>query len=94
LAAAEATKASQRAGIELAKASDERPYLGRKPSFTRKQLAVVRNMLGQEAVWIAAIAKETGLSRQTVYRIQDDPAAAEASLAASVDGTGNEGTAC
>jgi DNA invertase Pin-like site-specific DNA recombinase len=27
-----------------------------------------------------AIAKETGLSRQTVYRIADDPAGAEAAL--------------
>ena len=31
---------------------------------------------------IASIAKETGLSRQTVYRIKDDPAGAEAALAA------------
>ena len=33
-------------------------------------------MLGQEAVAIARIAKETGLTRQTIYRIKDDPAAA------------------
>jgi putative DNA-invertase from lambdoid prophage Rac len=28
------------------------------------------------------IAKETGLTRQTVYRIKDDPAGSEAALAA------------
>src|SRR5262249_4999429 len=34
-AQAEATKAAQRAGIEHAKQSGDRAYLGRKPSFTR-----------------------------------------------------------
>jgi putative DNA-invertase from lambdoid prophage Rac len=59
-----------------------RPYVGRKPSFTREQLNTVRDMLGQEAVSIAQIAREAGLSRQTIYRIKDDPAGAEAALAA------------
>jgi putative DNA-invertase from lambdoid prophage Rac len=31
---------------------------------------------------IAAIARETGLTRQTVYRIQSDPAQAAAALTA------------
>jgi DNA invertase Pin-like site-specific DNA recombinase len=31
---------------------------------------------------IAQIAKDTGLTRQTVYRIKEDPAGAEAALAA------------
>jgi hypothetical protein len=35
------------------------------------------------SVKVAQIAKETGLTRQTVYRIRDDPAGAEAALAAS-----------
>ena len=39
-------------------------------------------MLGQEALGIAQIAKDTGLSRQTIYRIKDDPAGSEAALAA------------
>jgi helix-turn-helix resolvase-like protein len=58
-------------GIEHArsKANDDRPYLDRKPSYTREQFAKVRDMLGQAAVGIAAIAQEVGLSRQTVYRI-------------------------
>jgi putative DNA-invertase from lambdoid prophage Rac len=81
-AQAEATKAAQRAGIEHAKQNDDRAYLGRKPSFTRQQFDTVRDMLGQQAVGIAQIAKTTGLSRQTVYRIKDDAAGAEATLAA------------
>jgi putative DNA-invertase from lambdoid prophage Rac len=81
-AQAEATKAAQRAGITHAKDKDETKYLGRKPSYTRQQFTTVRDMLGHDAVGIARIAKETGLSRQTVYRINDDPAAAEAALAA------------
>jgi putative DNA-invertase from lambdoid prophage Rac len=32
-------------------------------------------------VGIARVAKETGLSRQTVYRIKDDPAGTVAALA-------------
>jgi DNA invertase Pin-like site-specific DNA recombinase len=63
-----------------AKTSEADSYLGRKPSYDRDQLATVRDMLGQSA-GIAAIAKATELSRQTIYRIQADPAAAEAALA-------------
>ncbi len=70
------------ARIAGAKQNDERAYLGRKRSYTRDQLNKVRDMLGQEAVSIAQIARETGLSRQTIYRIKDDPAGAEAALAA------------
>ena len=81
-AQAEATKAAQRAGIDHAKGTEgESRYLGRKPSFTREQLMMVGNMLGQEA-GVSAIAAATGLSRQTVYRIRDDRAAAEAMLVA------------
>ena len=78
-AQAEATKEAQRAGIEHAKASGE-GYRGRKPSYSREQLATVQDMLGQSAN-ILAIAKAANLSGQTIYRIKDDPAAAEAALA-------------
>jgi DNA invertase Pin-like site-specific DNA recombinase len=81
-AQAEATKAAQRAGIEHAKAHGDRAYLGRKPSYTRAQLDHARALLAQEAIGIARIAQETGLTRQTVYRIKDDPASAEAALVA------------
>ena len=78
-AQAEATKEAQRAGIEHAKAKGE-SYRGRKPSYSRDQLAMVQDMLGQSAN-VIAIAKATNLSRQTVYRIKGDPVAAEAALA-------------
>ncbi|KJC59377.1 recombinase [Bradyrhizobium sp. LTSPM299] len=77
-AEAEAIKEAQRAGIAHAKAHGE--YRGRKPSFTRQQVDKVRDMLAQNRSAIA-IANTTGLSRQTVYRIKDDPAAVEAALA-------------
>src|SRR5262249_1544684 len=77
-AQAEATKEAQR-GIEHAKANGESDR-GRKPSHTREQLRMVEDMLGQSAN-IIQIANATKLSRQTVYRIKDDPAAAEAALA-------------
>lgn len=79
-AQAEATKEAQRAGIEYAKASDGVAYLGRKPSYSQDQLDQVVEMLARE-VNTSTIAREVGLSRQTVLRIKDNPAAAEALLA-------------
>lgn len=82
-AQAEATKEAQRAGIDLARTSARedgtRHYKGRKPTFTRDKLAIVRDMAAQQAS-ISAIAKATGLSRQTVYRLSADPAQAEAAI--------------
>ena len=78
-AQAEATKEAQRAGIDFARAKPDR-YRGRKPSYSREQFQAVRDMLGQEA-GIGRIANETGLSRQTIYRIKDDPTGSEAALA-------------
>ncbi|GAA0029108.1 recombinase family protein [Bradyrhizobium ottawaense] len=78
-AQAEATKAAQRAGIDHAKANSQ-GYRGRKPSYSRDQFATARDMLIQNAA-ISQIANATKLSRQTIYRIKDDPAAAEAALA-------------
>ncbi|KMO33071.1 recombinase [Methylobacterium variabile] len=78
-AQAEATKEAQRAGIAHAKARDD-AYRGRKPSYTRTQLDSVRAQLAQGAT-VSAVARNSGLSRQTIYRIQEDPAEAEAILA-------------
>jgi DNA invertase Pin-like site-specific DNA recombinase len=78
-AQAESQKESQAVGIAHAKANVLK-YLGRKPSFRREQLELVKEMLARE-VGTAAIAREAGLSRQTVLRIKDDPAAAEQVLA-------------
>ncbi len=80
-AQAEATKEAQKAGVAHAKAKgDASPYRGRAPSFDRARFTTVQDMLGQGS-GVSAIAKTTGLTRQTVYRIQADPVAAEASLA-------------
>ncbi len=77
---AEAIKEAQRAGIALAKDREgDTKYRGRKPSYSRGQLATVRNMEEQSA-GVGEIAKATGLSRQAIYRIKADPAAAEAAL--------------
>ncbi|EAQ33726.1 recombinase [Nitrobacter sp. Nb-311A] len=79
-AQAESQKEAQRAGIDHAKANNAKAYLGRKPSFEREQLELVKEMLARE-VGTSTIAREAGLSRQTVLRIKDDPAAAEQVLA-------------
>jgi putative DNA-invertase from lambdoid prophage Rac len=79
-AQAEATKEAQKAGIEHAKAAQDGRYLGRKPSYSREQFQAVFEMLAQ-GFGISSVAKRTELSRQTIYRIQNDPMAAEAALA-------------
>lgn len=77
----EATREAQKAGIEHArKQADQTAYRGRKPSYTRDQLTIISGMLGQ-GDGVSAIATETGLSRQTIYRVQADPVEAEAALA-------------
>lgn len=78
-AQAEATKAAQTVGIEHAK--DLGKFKGRKPSYTREQLAAV---LEQNAsrVAVSSIAGAVGLSRQAVYRIIEDPIKAGEQLAA------------
>src|SRR4051812_24787979 len=60
-----------------AKAKGE--HLGRKPSYTRPQYQAVLDLLAQGAD-ISTVAKTTGLTRQTVYRIEEDPAAAATAL--------------
>lgn len=77
-AQAEATKIAQKAGIAAAK-DDPRKYAGRKPSYDRASVEAVRGLLlqGQGA---SAIAKATGLSRQTVMRIRQDTGGVEEAL--------------
>lgn len=78
-AQAEATREAQKAGIEASK-SDPRKYRGKKPSYDKEALERVRAMLAGGAS-TSAIARATGLTRQTVLRIKGDPVAAEAALA-------------
>lgn len=77
-AQAEATKIAQQAGIELAKAKGDR-FRGRKPSYDRQTFDLAMNLLGQ-GQGPSTIAKETGLSRQTLIRIRDEPDAAIAAM--------------
>ncbi len=78
-AQAEATKEAQRAGIEARKGDEDR-YRGKKPSYDRKLFSVVIDMLA-DGKGASAIASTTGLTRQTVLRIRDRRADAEAALA-------------
>lgn len=78
-AQAEATKEAQRAGIEANKGLAGK-YRGKKPSYDRKGFETVGDMVTAGA-GTSAIAKATGLSRQTVIRIREDPAGAEKTLA-------------
>lgn len=78
-AQAEATKEAQRAGIDAARAQEDR-YRGRKPSYSRATLRTVSEMLAQ-GEGASAIAKVSGLTRQTILRIKDDPISAERALA-------------
>ena len=78
-AQAEATKEAQRAGIEAVK-GNTLYYRGKKPSYDRAILKQVKDMLGNGA-GASAIAKVTGLTRQSVLRIRDEPGQAEAALA-------------
>jgi len=72
-AQAEVIKEAQKAGIAHAQAYDDgTKYRGRKPTFTWEQFALVQELLNQ-GIAISAIAKTTGLTRQSVYRIQSDP---------------------
>ena len=78
-AQAEATKEAQRAGIAHAKANGSREggkaYRGRQPSYTREQVEQALVMKG-EGKGVSDVAKVLGLTRQTIYRITNDPAEA------------------
>lgn len=81
-AQAEATREAQLAGISYARVHDgSRKYRGRKPTYGRKDLQLVTDMLSR-GDGASAIAKATGLSRQAVLRIKSDPAHAHAALVA------------
>ena len=79
-AQAEATREAQKAGIAFAKGQEgQTAYRGRQPSFTREHLATVDGLVATGAS-ISAIAEATGLTRQTIYRLRDNRAEAEAAL--------------
>jgi putative DNA-invertase from lambdoid prophage Rac len=79
---AEVTKEAQKAGIVHALAKDDgTKYRGRKPTFTREQFTLVRELLNQ-GIPVSAIAKTAGLKRQSIYRIQAEPERQLAAIAA------------
>jgi len=78
-AQAEATKEAQRAGIEHHKATSPEKFKGRKPTFSRPQFDQVV-ALSEAGQGHSAIAKATGLNRNAVIRIADNPSKAEAAL--------------
>ena len=69
-AQAEATKAAQRARIEHAKAQGERVPGAEAELHARPARRPCASHVGPGAVGNARIAQETGLTRQTVYRIK------------------------
>tara|TARA_R110002110_G_scaffold21167_26_gene84529 strand:+ start:883 stop:1548 length:666 start_codon:yes stop_codon:yes gene_type:complete len=83
MAEAEATAAreAREAGVRhaLAQPDASTKYRGKRPSYDRVTLDKVQTLLATSTT-IAAIARELGLSRQTVLRIRDEPAAADAAL--------------
>lgn len=80
-AQAEASKEAQRAGIAHAQAGSKKVYLGRKPSYTESQIFEVITLTG-EGKGVTEVAKQLGLSRAAVYRIQKSPTEAIASIRA------------
>jgi len=85
---------AQRVGIAHAKANgDARTYKGRKLSYSRKQFDNARAMLGKSTS-VGEVARIRRLTRQTVYRIKDDPAAAAVALATWGSATRNPPPPC
>jgi DNA invertase Pin-like site-specific DNA recombinase len=69
----EVTKEAQKAGIAHAQMHDDgTKYRGRKPTFTWDQFTRVLELLTQ-GIGVSAVAKTTGLKRQSIYRIQAEP---------------------
>jgi putative DNA-invertase from lambdoid prophage Rac len=80
-AQAEATKFAQRAGIDHSRMMKPSAYLGRKPSYDRATFDRIRLVLdGASPPSLSAIANAEGLSKQTVFRLKQDPQAALAAL--------------
>lgn len=68
---AEVTKAAQRAGIDTAM-NDEMKYRGRKPSYDRRTYETIIDLLSNQ-MGNSAISRATGVSRQAVIRIRNNP---------------------
>ncbi len=80
-AQAEAMKEARRAGIAHAKAQPDaaQKFRGRKPSYSREQFEIAQRLLG-EGMGLSEASRQTGLSRQTLWRIKMDPAGCATAL--------------
>jgi putative DNA-invertase from lambdoid prophage Rac len=80
-AQAEATKSAQRAGIDHKRRAQPNAYLGRKPSYDRAMFDRIKLALDSASPpSLSAIARAERLSKQTVFRLKQDPQAALAAL--------------
>jgi putative DNA-invertase from lambdoid prophage Rac len=80
-AQAEATKSAQRAGIDYKRRAQPNAYLGRKPSYDRATFDRIRLALDSASPpSLSVVAKAEGLSKQTVFRLKQNPQAALAAL--------------
>src|SRR5258708_2182115 len=80
-AQAEATKSAQPAGIDHKRRAPPSAYLGRQPSYDRATFDRIRLALDSASPpSLSVIAKAEGLSKQTVFRLKQDPQAALAAL--------------
>jgi putative DNA-invertase from lambdoid prophage Rac len=80
-AQAEATKSAQRAGIDYKRRAQPNAYLGRKPSYDRATFDRIKLALDSaNPPSLSVIANAEGLSKQTVFRLKQDPQAALAAL--------------
>jgi putative DNA-invertase from lambdoid prophage Rac len=76
-AQAEATKSAQRAGIDYKRRAQPNAYLGRKPSYDRATFDRIKLALDSaNPPSLSVIANAEGLSKQTVFRLKQDPQAA------------------
>jgi putative DNA-invertase from lambdoid prophage Rac len=76
-AQAEATKSAQWAGIDHKRRAQPSAYLGRKPSYDRAAFDRIKLALDSASPpSLSAIAKVEGLTKQTVFRLKQDPQAA------------------
>lgn len=78
-AQAQATKEAQAAGIAHHKAITPEKFKGRKPAFSRQQFTEVKALL-EAGQGHSAVAKSTGVNRNTVIRIAREPEKMEAAL--------------
>jgi putative DNA-invertase from lambdoid prophage Rac len=73
----QSSKSAQRAGIDHKRRAQPNAYLGRKPSYDRATFDRIKLALDSASPpSLSVIAKTEGLSKQTIFRLKQDPQAA------------------